>query len=263
MITSTRNPKIKRIRRLLSDRRFRQREGAFVVEGTRWIAELIDWHGRSEMLLASEAWLADREHAELLEVLDAPVYVADEKVMATASDTETFSGILAVLPIIEPAWPDRPTLLLILDRVADPGNLGTMLRTAAAAGVDGVLLSPGCVDAYNPKVVRATMGALLRLPVALVAWDEIRRLTAGLNIWLAAAGGPVEYTSVDWGKPAALVIGSEATGVGPEALALGGRQVAIPMAARTESLNAAAAAAVMLFEARRQRRTAERGAWLD
>jgi TrmH family RNA methyltransferase len=258
MITSIQNPKIKRIRRLLSDRRFRQREGAFVVEGTRWIAELVDWPARPQMLLASGTWLANQEHAGLLEVLDAPVYVVDEKVMATASATETPSGILAVLPMITPAWPDRPTLLLILDRVADPGNLGTMLRTAAAAGVDGVLLSPGCVDAYNPKVVRATMGALLSLPVAQCTWEEIKRQTAGLNIWLAAAGGPLEYTTVDWGNPAALVIGSEATGVGPEALALGGRQVSIPLAARTESLNAAAAAAVLLFEARRQRRTAKR-----
>ncbi|MGD8586760.1 MAG: RNA methyltransferase [Chloroflexota bacterium] len=254
MITSNQNPKIKRIRRLLADRRFRQREGAFVVEGTRWVTELVHWTARPELLLASERWLEDEEHARLAAALDAPLVVVDEKVMATASDTETPSGILAVLPMTGPPLPERPTLLLILDRVADPGNVGTMLRTAAAAGVDGVLLSPGCVDPYNPKAVRATMGALLRLPVQLLSWEEIGHLTAGLNVWLADAGGPVEYTAVDWREPAALVIGSEATGVGPEALALGGERVSVPMAAQTESLNAAAAAAVLLFEARRQRR---------
>lgn len=256
MITSDRNPKVKRIRRLLADRRFRQREGAFVVEGTRWITELVHWTARPELLLASDAWLQDEEQARLLAGLDAPVAVADDKIVASASDTESPSGIMAVLPMIELPMPDRPTLLLILDRVADPGNLGAMVRTAAAAGADGVLLSPGCVDAYNPKAVRATMGALLRLPVLSLSWGEIERKSAGLAVYLAAADGPVEYTAVDWRQPAALVIGSEASGVGPEALALGGQQVSVPMAARTESLNAAAAAAVLLFEARRQRRAA-------
>lgn len=254
MITSSHNPKIKRIRRLLADRRFRMRERAFVVEGTRWVAELASWAARPQLLLASESWLADGDHAELLATLDAPVSLADEKVLEATSDTETPSGILAVLPIIDLPLPVRPTLLLILDRVADPGNLGTMVRTAAAAGAEGVLLSPGCVDPYNPKAVRATMGALLRVPVLLSSWEEIGLRAAGLNVWLAAAGGSLAYTAVDWREPSALIIGSEASGVGPEALALGSGEVSVPMAAQTESLNAAAAAAVLLFEARRQRR---------
>lgn len=257
VITSNQNPKIKRIRRLLADRRYRQRESAFVVEGTRWLSELTHARQRPQLVLASESWLQDEAHQQLLSSLHipaaSPLAVASDKVIAAASATETPSGVLAVLPIVELPLPKRPTMLLILDRVADPGNLGTIARTAAAAGVDGLLLSPGCVDPYNPKAVRATMGALLRLPVLPLSWDEIAERTAGLSIWLAASGGPVDYAEVDWRKPAALVIGSEASGVGPKAMSLGGRQVSVPMAAQTESLNAAAAVAVLLFEARRQR----------
>jgi TrmH family RNA methyltransferase len=176
--------------------------------------------------------------------------------MAAASATETPSGVVAVLAIADRPLPQQLSLVLVLDRVADPGNLGTMIRTAAAAGVDCVLLSPGCVDPYNPKAARATMGALLRLPVLSLSWEAIGQATAGLKVWLAAAGGPVIYSDVDWRQPAALVIGSEATGVGQEALALGQERVNVPMAAQSESLNAAAAAAVLLFEVRRQRRAA-------
>jgi TrmH family RNA methyltransferase len=255
MITSSQNPKIKHIRRLLADRRYRHREGAFVVEGDRWLADLGRGTIRPQLVLASETWLDDEGHRRLLAALDVRPAVASEQVVAAASDTETPSGVVAVMPMVELPWPERPALLLILDRVSDPGNLGTIIRTAAAAAVDGLLLSPGCVDPYNPKAVRATMGALLRLPLLSPSWPEIQQLTAGLAVWLAAAGGSLEYTAVDWRQPAALVIGSEASGVGPEALALGGRQVAVPMAASSESLNAAAAAAVILFEARRQRRS--------
>ena len=263
MITSHQNPKIKQVRRLLLDRRYRQRQRAFVVEGTRWLSELVHSPApaaaRPALILASERWLEDGDHRRLLDEIGVRVTKVDEAVLARASDTETPSGVLAVLPMPEWRLPQRPGLLLVLDRLTDPGNLGTIVRTAAAAGADGLLLSPGCVDPYNPKAVRATMGALLRLPVLPASWDEIKARTAGLDLWLASAGGQVTYDAVDWRRPAALVIGSEATGIGPEATDLAGRRVAIPMAAQTESLNAAAAAAVLLFEARRQRLAATGG----
>jgi TrmH family RNA methyltransferase len=253
MITSNQNPKIKRVRRLLSDRRYRHREEAYVVEGTRWLQELVRVRLAPELLLASQSWLQEASNAALLANVDWPVTVAADNVLAAASATESASGVLAVVPIVPNPLPERPSLLLILDRVADPGNLGTMIRTAAAAGVDGVLLSPGCVDPYNPKVVRATMGALLRLPVQVMTWPEIGETAQGLAVWLAAVGGTIEYTAVEWRQPAALVIGSEASGVGPEASVLGRGQITIPMARQTESLNASAAAAVILFEIARQR----------
>lgn len=255
MITSSQNPKIKRVRRLLTDRRYRHREAALVVEGTRWLAEVAASGHPPELILATESWLVDDDNRTLVSRLQTDPIVISDSLLTAVSDTETPAGVLAVLPVIQLPLPDHPTLLLILDRLADPGNLGTMIRTAAAAGVDGVLLAPGCVDAYNPKTVRATMGALLRLPVQSLSWAAIEETTAGLSVWLAAADGPIEYTDVDWRKPVALVIGSEASGVGAEALALGRGRIAVPMAAQTESLNAAAAAAAILFEARRQRRT--------
>jgi TrmH family RNA methyltransferase len=173
--------------------------------------------------------------------------------MNHVSDTETPSGVLAVVAIVQNPPPSNPDLLLILDRIADPGNMGTIVRTAAAAGVDAVLAGPGCVDIYNPKVVRSTMGALIRLPVLSASWPEIEQLAADMTVWLAAADGRKTYHQVDWRLPSALIIGSEADGAGPKANNLAHQTVTIPISAQTESLNAAIAAGVILFEANRQR----------
>jgi RNA methyltransferase, TrmH family len=161
--------------------------------------------------------------------------------------------VLAVLGMVERPFPPNPTLILILDSIRDPGNLGTILRTAAAAGVAGVWLGPGCVDAYNPKVVRSSMGALLRLPLAGGSWPEIAASAEKLTVYLAAADGERVYTAVDWTEPAALIIGSEASGAGRQAHQLAHERISIPIKRHTESLNAAVAGAVILFEAVRQR----------
>jgi RNA methyltransferase, TrmH family len=253
MITSASNPKVKYVRRLLADRRFREREAAFVVEGGRWLAELARFGLAPRLLLATEIWLDQPENRALLAPLAAEPTLVSEVVLAHASDTESPAGVLAVAPMAPGPLPASPTLLLILDAVANPGNLGTMLRTAAAAGVEGVILAPGCVDAYNPKVVRGGMGAQLRLAVQSAGWAEIGRLTSGQRVWLAAAGGATLYHHVDWRQPSALIVGSEASGVGPEARELAQGRVSIPMNGETESLNAAVAAGVILFEAARQR----------
>ncbi len=253
MITSLTNTKVKMIRRLLADRRFREREHAFVVESSRWLAELGQHNLTPQFILYSESWQRQPAHQALLAQLNAPAYEIDEKLLQTISDTETSAGILAVVPIPSKLLPDQPSFLLILDRLADPGNLGAILRTAAAAGVQGVLLSPGCVDAYNPKVVRSSMGAHLRLPIHSRPWPEIAALTEGLTVYLADAQGDLSYTQVNWRNPCALIIGSEAEGAGPEAQRLAAVRVHIPMHAATESLNAAVSCGVLLFEAARQR----------
>lgn len=267
MITSTSNSKVKYVRRLQADRRFREREQAFVVEGTRWLSELIRLAYPPQLVLYTNAWHNKREHASILQQLDGPAQATaptegmvpaqavSEEVMAAMSDTATPPGILAVLAMQPHPLPPSPTLLLVLDRVRTPGNLGTMLRTAAAAGAEGVLLGPGCVDPYNPKVVRGGMGAHLRLPIHRLSWPEIRSKTEKLAVWVAAADGDLPYSDVNWRQPSALIIGSEATGAGERAEATAGGRVYIPMHAATESLNAAMAAGVILFEAARQRRT--------
>jgi TrmH family RNA methyltransferase len=253
MIRSLANTKVKQVRRLQSDRRFRAREKAFVVEGTRWLAELVQWANPPQIIFYTEDWLDTPAHGDILQQLDAPAQSVSAEVMAAMSATTTAPGVLAVVPAYSRPLPENPSLLLILDRLKTPGNLGTMLRTAAAAGVDGVLLAPGSVDAYNPKVVRGSMGALLRLPVEQAGWPEIAERVAGLQVWLAAADGDVSYTAVNWQEPSALIIGSEAWGAGDEAQRVASGRVAIPMQAATESLNAAVAAGVILFEAVRQR----------
>lgn len=253
MITSRANPQVKYVRRLLADRRFRAAEGAFVVEGTRWMRELAAAGITPRALFATDAWLASNEGRGLRSEFNVAVVPVADEVMAAMSDTETAPGVLAVLPIAPRPWPAAPTLLLILDAVANPGNLGTILRVASAAGADGVLLGPGCVDAYNPKAARGSMGALLRLPVRPATWDEIAPAVAGLDVWLAAARDGLAYSAVDWRQPAALIIGGEAHGAGAAAERLATGRVTIPMRDATESLNAALAAGIILFEAARQR----------
>lgn len=255
MITSPANPKVKYVRRLQSDRRFRNKEQAYVIEGSRWLSELLAAKRMPKLVLYTDAWRAAADQVALLRGLGAPAWSVSEAIMSIISDTQSAPGILAVIDMQPLALPRRPELLLIADAVTNPGNLGTMLRTAGAAGVDGVLMGPGCVDAYNPKVVRGGMGAHLRLPVHTLSWHEIEQQASHTATWLAAADGDVEYSAVDWRLPSALIIGSEASGASEQAKRLATGSVAISMHAATESLNAAIAAAVILFEASRQRRT--------
>ena len=128
-----------------------------------------------------------------------------------------------------------------------------MLRTASAAGADGVLLSPSSVDPYNPKVVRGSMGAHLRLPILSQSWQEIAQTVRKTQVWLATVTAEKSYTAVDWQQPSTLIIGSEATGAGNNARQVATGTVTIPMHAATESLNAAVAAGIILFEAFKQR----------
>ncbi len=256
MITSRSNAQVKYVRRLLAERRFRHEEQAFVVEGTRWLRELAGGEVSARALYATPAWAAGEEEGARLAALALEPTLVDESVMKAMSDTETAPGALAVLPMATRPLPAAPTLLVILDAVSNPGNVGAILRTAAAAGADGVLLGPGSVDPYNPKVVRGSMGAILRLPVWTENWEVIGRLATGLDVWLAAARDGVAYTAVDWRRPAALLVGSEAQGAGAQAERLATGRVTIPMHGETESLNAAMAAGILLFEAARQRAAA-------
>ncbi len=224
-----------------------------MAEGTRWLSEVAGLTIVPQFVFYTAQWAETAVHANLLQQLPVPPQLVSEPVMAAMSDTKTPPGLLLVLPIQPIPMQPRPNLLLILDGVTNPGNLGTMLRTAAAAGVDGVLLGPNCVDAYNPKVVRGGMGAHLRLPLAALSWEEIAAQVAHMQVWLADVAAGVAYTAVDWRQPSALVVGSEAWGVGEMANRVANGRLTIPMYTATESLNAAMAAGIILFEAVRQR----------
>ena len=254
MITLVANPKVKLVRNLQARRSTRETEGLFVVEGVR-LAEEAARAAATPRLVLHTAGLDARGQAALeqLAARGAQVESVSDEVLAAASDTEAPQGLLAVVPIAPPAIPASLTLALVLDGLSDPGNLGTILRTADAGGVEAVFLAPGTVDAYNPKVVRAAMGAHFHLPIVAAGWDELARRLAGLELWLAQARAGLIYHQVDWRCPSALVIGSEAAGPSEAARRLAPRQVSIPMPGRAESLNAAIAAGVFIFEAARQR----------
>lgn len=257
VITSSSNARVKLIRALLQERKARQEARLWCLEGVRLLEEALDAHLQPLFALYASERLTNPRTAALLARLRSQQVVCEEvraQVLDAASATTTSAGIMAVAPWPQPLPVAADGLVLILDGLSDPGNLGTVLRTALAAGCAGVLLAPGSVDEYNPKVVRSAMGAHFRLPLRrLETWQEAAALVADRRIWLADAHGEMLYDAVDWRTPAALIIGSEAAGASAEARRLAVGTVKIPIA-QAESLNAAAAAAVFCFEAARQRR---------
>jgi TrmH family RNA methyltransferase len=181
------------------------------------------------------------------------IEIVANDLMQSVSETETSQGILAVLDYSLLPIPQALSFALILDQIRDPGNLGTLLRTAAAAGVQAVFLPPETADAFAPKVVRAGMGAHFRLPIHALPWDDIRTHTDGLQIHLADMEGAISCWEADFRSPLALIVGGEADGASQSAQELATSQLCIPMPGKTESLNAAAAGAILMFEVVRQR----------
>jgi TrmH family RNA methyltransferase len=189
-------------------------------------------------------------------------------VLEKVGTTRTPQPVLAVAPIVRPG-PEvlaREGLVVVGTVISDPGNLGTILRSAEAAGVAAVVLGPGSVDAYNPKVVRASAGAIFGIPVLEAAsegWSSVEALDAlgalGRQRLGAVASGARSYDAADLARPTALVLGNEAHGLAPEVAARLDGTIAIPMAGATESLNVAMAATVVCFEVARQRRAAATG----
>ena len=256
MITSTSNEKIKLVRALQTQRRAREKEQLFVLEGARLLEEALHAHAAVRLVLHTDTLDArGRSVVNQLARLGAAVEAVTPAVMAAASADQTPPGLLAVVPFASLACPPPAELsfALVLDRISDPGNLGTLLRTADAASVQAVFLAPGTVDAYNPKVIRAAMGAHFHLPIVSARWAELTRHLAGIETWLAEAREGRPYPDVNWRGPSALLIGSEAEGPSPEALKFTARRVCIPMPGRAESLNAAVAAGILMFEVARQR----------
>lgn len=251
MITSLQNERVKRVYALQTQAKTRRKEGKIALEGTRLIRDALDSGGTLEFALYDPD-AADAVLLEHLTLAKLPLLEVSGAVMQHISATEQPQGMVAVFERPDTPLPPQPACVLVLDGIHDPGNLGTMLRTAAAAGVDAVLLSPDTVDLYNPKVLRGGMGAHFRLATADLAWTAIRDYCAGLTVYLADMEGDISYSAADWSKPWAVIIGSEARGFSAEAAALATNRVYIPMSPGAESLNAAIAAGIILFEARRQ-----------
>ena len=253
MITSSQNPRIKLVRALLGRAKERRDAGAFVVEGVRLVeeAEARDWKFQFVLydtsLNARGSSLVERLLSREIEVEEV-----SEPLMKSLSDTETPQGILAVLELNQLPILNYLDFVLIPDQIRDPGNLGTLLRTAAAAGVQAVFVPPETTDAFAPKVVRSGMGAHFRLPIQSMKWEKIRRETKDLQVYLADMDGKPCWET-DLRGPLALIVGSEAEGASEEARQLSSQRISIPMAGRVESLNAGVAGSVLMFEVVRQR----------
>jgi len=253
MITSSQNSKIKLVRALLGRAKERREAGAFIVEGVRLVEEAANRDWRFETVLYDES-LSERGKLKVEGLRSRGVEVEEvsESLMKSLSETETPQGILAVLTDSRLPIPDPLNFILIPDQIHDPGNLGTLLRSAAATGMQAVLLPPETTDAFAPKVVRAGMGAHFRLPIHSLMWDEIREQTKGLQVYLADMDGQSCWDT-DLRKPLALIVGGETDGASDEARKLANQQISIPMAGNVESLNAGVAGSVLMFEVVRQR----------
>jgi TrmH family RNA methyltransferase len=255
VITSAQNSKIKLVRALLGRAKERREANAFVVEGVRLVEEAANSDWKFVFALYAES-LPERGKS-LVETLTSrgiDVEMVSENLMKSLSETETPQGILAILEFTNLPIPKSPNFLLLPDQIRDPGNLGTLLRTAAATGAQAVLIPPETTDAFAPKVVRSGMGAHFRLPIHSMTWDEIHQITKSINLQIFLAD--MEGTScweTDLRQPLALIVGGEAEGASEQARKLANGQISIPMVGEMESLNAGVAGSVLMFEVVRQR----------
>lgn len=272
LVTSPSNARLKQLKKL-HVRRQREKLGLVLLEGHRLVLDALEAGLEPELVVLHDDALASaagqRLHGALASVPAERVMRAPAELVAALSDTQTPQGVLAVLPQPVLPLPDAPSLVLVCDGVADPGNLGTLLRSAAGAGVCAALLTPGCSDPWGLKALRSGMGAQCRLPTRRLSWEETSAQLRGWGCaaFAADAGGEVAHDEVDWSAPSALIVGSEAHGLSDAVR--GDPSVAIcriPLGSIAteadddglESLNAAVAGSVILFEAQRQRRTRTR-----
>lgn len=264
MITSTSNAKVKRLVNLRKKKKLRDEEGVFIVEGIRMFRE-VPKDRLMEVYVSEDFW--NREQKVVEQVMEGtkvqPEILADF-VFEYASDTKTPQGILCLVrqkqysmsEILKEKDGEAP-LLIVLDQIQDPGNLGTIVRTAEGAGVTGIVLSQDCVDMYNPKVVRSTMGAAYRVPFCYVEdlEQEVKQMKeAGICTYAAHLEGKNSYDEEDYRTASAFLIGNEGNGLRDEVAEQAQVYIRIPMKGQVESLNAAVATAILTFEAARQRR---------
>jgi TrmH family RNA methyltransferase len=254
MITSAHNPRIKLMRALAGRPKERREAGAFLAEGVRLVEEAFNAGWPFQFVLFSDE--TSRRGKKLLEqLLAAGVDVEEVKpeVLRSAGETETNQGLVAALKLQDLPIPAELNFVLIPDQIRDPGNLGTLIRSAAAVGAQAVFIPPETVDPFAPKVVRAGMGAHFRLAVLSLDWPQISAYLNGLTAYMADARGETSCWQADFRRPLALIVGGEAEGASEPARNLANMVVNIPMPGKIESINAGVAGAVLMFEVVRQR----------
>lgn len=264
MITSTSNARVKRLVNLKKKKKARDEERVFLVEGIRMFREVPT--DQLEEVYVSESFYKkekDTVGAVLQGTGIRPEELSDT-VYAYASDTKTPQGVLCVVRQmeypLEKVITGQCPMIMVLEHLQDPGNLGTILRTAEGAGVTGIVMDRECVDIYNPKTIRSTMGSIYRMPFCYV--EDLKAAIgslkeAGIGVYAAHLDGRHDYDEEDYGRPCAFLIGNEGNGLSQETAELADIYIKIPMEGQVESLNAAIAASVLMFEAGRQRRRHE------
>lgn len=264
MITSMSNAQIKHIQQFMKKAKARRESGLFVVEGMKMFREAPK--DRIEKVYASTSFLESGDNRAVLEEKgfgsESPdMEEVDDKVFRSLSDTVTPQGILCLVRQVDTPLSAmleaRQPLLMILEDLQDPGNLGTILRTGEGAGVSGVILNKNCVDLYNPKVIRSTMGSVYRMPVLTV--DSISDILPelkkqGVRTYAAHLRGEHFYDQEDFRGKTAFFIGNEGNGLSDELSGQADCLIKIPMQGQVESLNAAMAAGILMYETSRQRR---------
>lgn len=259
MITSAANQKLREVQALGRKASLRRERGVFLVEGARMLEETPE--DRIEELYVSASFM-EKCGGDLKKKLERRRFeLLSDRAFAAISDTKTPQGILAVVrreqSSLEELLREERASFLLLETIQDPGNLGTMMRSGEGAGLTAIIADRGTADIYSPKAVRSTMGSIFRVPFVYVddLHAAIRRLKgAGVQVCAAHLRGSRAYDRVSYRKSNAFLIGNEAAGLCPETAALADFSVRIPMLGAVESLNAAVAAAVLLYELSRQRR---------
>lgn len=258
MIASTANDQIKLLSKLMKMPKVRKEKKWFIAEGIKMTAEAVSL-GMAEKIYVTESG-KEALQEKLTKEISCPMEIVKEEVFSSIADTVSPQGVLALVKMpfydLDTIFLQKQANLLFLENIQDPGNLGTIFRTAECAGITGIILSHGCVDIYNPKVVRATMGTIFRMPFVytkefLNIMNQAKK--NGIQIFAAHLKGKQNFFNEDYRGKTAFLIGNEANGITEEAADMADTLVRIPMEGHSESLNASVAAAVMMYEAYRQK----------
>jgi TrmH family RNA methyltransferase len=262
-ISSGQNQVIKEIK-ALKEKKYREQKGLFFIEGIRFIEEAIKEKEVIAKILISDKLTEAKGGSDILKRLKesncCDIYTVPNKLYMEVTDTENPQGILAVLSKksvdIEEVY-DNKNFFVVLDSIQDPGNMGTIIRTADAAGATAVIVSKGCVDVYNPKVLRSTMGSIFHLPICYCE-DILQTLQSlkdkGITLCAAHLNGSKSYYDLAYKDNIAIIVGNEANGISDSVSAISNELVKIPMEGKSESLNASVAAGLLIYEVLRYRR---------
>lgn len=262
MINSTTNSRVRQAANLSKKAKARREEDLYVAEGLRMCSELSP--EETKIIYVTERFLEEKGHKALLK--DFTWETVSEPVMKVMADTQTPQGILALVrqkhyTLKQILDCPKKAHLLLLETIQDPGNLGTMFRAGEGAGITGIIMDKTTADIYNPKVIRSTMGSLFRLPFVYVENLEEACKTVqknGIRLFAAHLEGSRSYDQEDFTAPCGFLIGNEAKGLSGSIAAQADAPIKIPMAGRVESLNAAVAASIFMYETARQRRNRNR-----